>query len=632
MAKSADIKLSTIRVYESKFKTFLSRSNISLQENVKLSLFHGVHNGYTTYTSHELSIIRFYYKQILNKLVFDKNYSKKDIISLCLDGMWDIDKEKKIGVQFENVTQIYELLLNGVAEACQIAEAFFLPSDFFEDSIPLPASIYTPHRSWWDEDFLGLKNVKRRKEVKLLWQESELDPESKESFMNFKSAMDLVRRGEHSSGKLRRIWNHRRDNAELKPKFTERLIRELDDLKSYKTGRDRQGRMPKNIWRSPASQNIDIYYAERFLVYCYNHFINHFKITEEDAASMLTIGLLSISDLVIDFIENIKAISGDYNSSCEKIYQMSRSYTNEDHGWLTLNDYFFERIPKEYKSAGENVEWRQHCAASSKKLKAYYNNRVKPLRKPTRLSKDCIKQLLDKDEPLKYMFEALEVSRLELLSRWEPTEKFAYEAQCHIIVFMMTCFPLRCKNWSTMTHYRFDSRRGHLRMPEGGFLEIVIPVRNLKNWMKNKDLDGVDEIRFEYSHPPYPLHQLEFVRRYLNELRPLITNGHILFIKSSGEAMSHWDISEKVFKWTSKYISSESRYRTRIPGLPPFRAHAIRSIVATHFSKQGDPGTAALLLLDSEAVIRKHYLHDNINSKIKRRLRSIQPSSFGLTS
>ena len=82
-------------------------------------------------------------------------------------------------------------------------------------------------------------------------------------------------------------------------------------------------------------------------------------------------------------------------------------------------------------------------------------------------------------------------------------------------------------------------------------------------------------------------------------------------------------ISVMAYKWTSKYLASNSGFPSRIIGLPPIRAHVFRNIVATHYNNHNMPKMAAYALADSEEVVRMHYTFGNFNSEISREIRRL---------
>lgn len=631
-AKLSRVQSSSLRVYISKFKTFLKSQNISLDSAVELSLFHQSHLNPSTHSSQEMSIIKFFYKSYMKELIRMGSYSKRQILEFCLSGMWDVSEQQKVVADLENVGRFYEILTEGNVAPSRLAEIYFLPPDFFNDSAHSSANIHTPPYSWWAEDFLGATNTQRRKEVLYIWHKGNTESETSESHADFKSAMDLVRRNQHSSGGLSRVRRYREEHPIINFKCTRKIEKELELFAFYKTGRDAHGRIPKDVWHSTETQAMFMSYVKRFFTYMYNKFINDQGLAEIDASSKITLGLLAKSEYVIDFMEEIKLAAGDYNGSCEKIHKITQMLLNKEHGWLVLNESIIEVMPDYHNEINAMGGWQSYCRESSRKLKAYYNNRIRPLQKQTRLPKERLQHLLDQDEPLKSMYEALEVSRLDLLNRWTSTTDFAREVESHVLVYMMTCFPLRAKHWSLMTYHRSTNRNGHLRKTSNNSLELVIPVREFKNGMKSKELKGISEVKFDFSNLPFLSHQTEVIQSFLDELHPLLTNGTAVFTNCQGKEADEGRIERMVYKWTKKFISSESTYKTRVPGLPPFRPHALRAIVATHFCKQGDTNMASILLLDSEEVLKKYYVRDDINRKLSRRLRFAHPSLFGIAS
>lgn len=108
----------------------------------------------------------------------------------------------------------------------------------------------------------------------------------------------------------------------------------------------------------------------------------------------------------------------------------------------------------------------------------------------------------------------------------------------------------------------------------------------------------------------------EIILSYFKKHRLILTDTDAAFPTTSGGQPSRNYISDLVKEWTEKYLSDESPFSSRVPGLSSFRPHVFRKIVATEFSNRGEFDQVEIRLQDSKSMALKHYIKNNPNLMI----------------
>lgn len=178
---------------------------------------------------------------------------------------------------------------------------------------------------------------------------------------------------------------------------------------------------------------------------------------------------------------------------------------------------------------------------------------------------------------------------------------------------LLCAFPLRLSHWPNLriAEGRIPNRPatelfhvGPETDPERpdyvGRYSIVVPVHTLKNGERNHELRKLDPPRIVFQLPA----RLDSVlTTYLKEVRPRLVRpedagNNNLFMRTA-DSLRH-SLKELQTKWLIRELGLQEAWAV----------HPYRALVATHVVKNAEENPyriAAMLLLDSEATVRKTY-------------------------
>lgn len=588
----------SLKVYRSTVKRSLSTLGLGLGSSVSMAHFRSLQEqGDGKVPS---AVVRIY-RQFVAESVCDDS-SIEQIISRCLCGLVDREKLKKVGLESGDVKSVVYQTLNGEPDVtATLEEALFLPKGILE-SYSRRKDLPNIPEMWWPDDLKGKYNSAVKKQIRHMWLKDVQDCERTEDREEvFKEIIEKFDKGEiYGIGDHRRrgmVISGRRRNIPL----SEAAAREFETYSEYK--KKSIGKGGSRQWKSKGTIETNRGHVAAYYTYLIQSGIKDKLLPKK---SELNLGFFASSDLVIKFCEHYASSIGVYNKYIEAFIKSVKSLLDARYGWLALNPKYMDMVPREIFKNSEGLGWEEICRLAKRELNDYLNDVVLPQMRATRDGKDRIEALLEKEFPLAAVFKGLDCS-LEYLNSLDPTDKeFAYWAQYHVMVFLLSCFPMRAKNYAALNYGNNSRRKSRLEVREDGRVLIVAMTEDLKNGRTNRLLRSEEEIVVEIGRQDFMRPHVEFLKKYLKEYRPRINGGNKLFISKSGKNLTTTTLSSMMLIWTEKFLSSDSPYPSRIIGLPPFTAHAFRHIVATHFCKRGQEKVAALLLLDSLEMILKH--------------------------
>lgn len=619
------ISKESARVYCSRFKNYVISTSKEIANIVDISVFQ---SSKCSSKPSLVSVLKTFGRAFIIILSASKTMSKLEIVSLCLSidilrhsgqNVFACDDPQKTLERIENDHKCREMF----------EEVFSIPNYVFDFS-NRPMIVGKIPADWWPEDFLGEKNSKRRKNVRQYWSIDLFNRDEKKSRLDFENALVFIKQEGHLSEHHKRMRDFRKRNPVTRVKISGRISEEFRDLKSYKTGITDAGDIVRGIWNQ-VTPTIHEGVITRFLSYICTNWGEDILNGGDGFEEETSIAYMIYHKYIIAYMQNLEEAAGKCNSGSTKVYKTFMAMLKPSTGWIWRREKLIERLPESVKmEIIERGGWFKYCEYSREQVSNFYKNIIKPKLERSVNSQERVREILDSDKPLSYLYNALEECRKEIIRCQDETDDFAYMFQDYILAFLMTCFPLRAKNWSIMTYQPFKPEASNLRLSLNDSWEIRIPVADLKNGRNSQDLKGTSYATFPLGTIDPIKEHIVMLELYIKKFRNKINKTNHLFVNRKGERVSPGGISSMIYRWSEKYISKFSVFSSCVKSVLPFRAHIIRSIVATHYCKMGEISTAAYLLLDSEEVIKKHYLHDNINQKLKRACSNITTESLGI--
>lgn len=589
----------SLNMYRSHVNKLLRRHGLTAKDDVQAKHFSYLNDhSDSDVGSSERSALTTIYRNYIIKEVEKNNLDTLGIISLCLQGRVNKDKLERLGCQLDARSLLSELRRKPKI-ASLVADALFIPATYIalrEVNTEIPED--------WLDEASGQLSPKQIEDVEHLFLAENLDSDNEIAKEVFDSIVKDVILGDYHNGSHYRIAKYKKDMNYKEYRLVGEQRKEFDLLVAYKKSFDMQLR--NKSW-SDDTIGMHEKYLQRYYGYLYN-------IRSEDIdRDEIDMSLLTDADLIIDFLNHRKEISGSYNTFTRNFLVFVESLINLEDGWLVKQKHYSKKIRN--RSANFK-DWEKHILALRDRLKTY-RKYIESLYRPTRNTKSKYKVILDNDSPIDVYMKGIEESFLELEARYSRTRVFAYEAQEFVLAMLTICFPLRSAAWAK-TKFDIQMKKHGIVKNRKGEIKISIDVKHLKNKSTSKMLKNITRWEFPLSYCDLAQKYLPFIEKFFKELRPLINNTEYLFIEKNTGTISSDGIGRMISNWSEKYLSSHSVFSSKVRGLPAFRSHLIRSIVATHFAKRNQIGIAAYLLCDSEDTIRKAYVKDDINTMGER--------------
>jgi len=573
-----------------------------------------------------LTALNFMYKSFLIMLIDSNQFSRFEILEVGFrSGIYKrntIHRNNFIDYSLEEFTEI--LSLKNSASSNELEELFLLPRGTFSINTKRKTAKHIP-REWWPDRYRGKMHDGKRQIVRK-YATLGISKGEEVSHIKFLQAIEFVDKGGYLTDHYRKVRSYKMEHPKSNVYIDGSLQQEIDDWVYFKTNNNEAKESQKTICCS-ATIKIQSQALKRFLI-----FLNYFLENQKDCVNgNLSLAFLACPKYIIEHISDNRKMAGKYNSSSEKIIKMVISMLQIERGWLWQREDLINNLPVELQDEiNKRGGWRMHCTLAKEEIKNYYNNLIKKQMDISVNTKTRAQAILELDKPLSKVYYGLECWRKEILQRAEKTEDFARELQDYLLVFLMTNFPLRTKNWSLMRYNSFINQDNHLQISASQEWTIKIPKSELKNGYNSKDLRHVSHVTYPLSNDEFMQTDLKLLWLFIFEYRQIINKSEFLFINRRGKPFSPSTASRIVRNFSTKYLSKFSDFPSRNDDVEPFGSHLLRSLVATHFGKNGSIEEAAALLVDNSKVVKEHYFVDTIDHKLKRITKSITAKKLGI--
>ena len=371
-------------------------------------------------------------------------------------------------------------------------------------------------------------------------------------------------------------------------------------------------------------------YTKDLYVPSYSSFVG---VTIALLKKVLELGLLTYGELTLfnvyqpDILRAVLANDikkdGYVLMSFSMVMQYAKTIWHPDH-------CFFCEFSREIICDYYNVSSDDVIEMSKKNYDSLFTiyEKIKPFIKTSPRSHNARNEkIIELDSPASYVFDALKKAYLDLdiylnSNNHQIKVKYYCVVRDIILVECLLICPLRVRNWADMK-IGFHKEDECIYKDKDGIYKISIPKSQFKNYKQR----NIPE-RFQLSIPENLTHILDL---YVDTIRPLFmseTEPHeYFFVSSLGRKQTGTAISTCTRKFTALYADQS----IKSGGIG---AHYFRHIVATTYLKihRGAFGYVALILLDSEEVIRRHYGHLDHEDAIgdwKKNLSNIRNAALG---
>lgn len=495
------------------------------------------------------------------------------------------------------------------------------------------APAYNPRRSSnycsvdrFPTEFQGETAVARQKRTRIRRQLPDDFPDLPLNNQNIllESAIQYVSSRQYLSDYGRRLGDNIQLSYYLKSPLPARLQAEFDsiiNMKRHKGGFDKPNRSLR--WSDGSCERWDNM-IRAFLGYCL------LPSTAADermrgpglSADFLTLGLVISPTLIDSYLKFRRARTDGMDSkNSEMTLTYLLSMLRAGSGWVAGHPELLERLPLSMRSEVEKAgDWDSQCAQQHSYLTELVENLDFEV---SRNAFEPIMPMIEMGRPLDLVQQALQRQREELaaiagLTNITPLEK-AEMWRDHMLISLLSWLPLRAKHWPAMTYVAshqsmYGIRNGaQLRYVNGEHWGLYLEAKDFKN-VKNKAIFGPKGDR----DVKFLLHEMRgmctaepLLDMYMRVHRPLLCPGDgPVFPDVLGTPLPDWKVYQIVRKWTHKYLSEHGSalYGLRLKGVSSFGTHAFRHLMACHVViNTGSFESAAYMLLDSPAMVRKHY-------------------------
>lgn len=599
------------KTYLSAFKHILIASNVSFEQELSPQLFKRIEAIPNVIHSENRSAFRHFYSIVVQDFVSSAS-SITSLIQLFDSGICEPKYLASVEEEIIGSSHLLNLMRSGRITNIQIERALFLPPNSLARPQESSIKLWNIPDQWWSYEIASSLRGAKKDAARHIYLAADLRSDAPEALDYFLDVCQKVAENDYSGGNLHKIIEHK---ARINYIGYSLRLETLDEFKKYENYKyvDMMMIEGRNWDREKSSASHARGKVEKF--YSFLLLTDWQPIAFKE--SELSLKLFSSHRLVQKYVEYWKEVKGNYDSGSLNMINMAISLLDEEYGWVFKQQDDIRHLPEGiYREVMQCGGWEEYCRESKEKLKTY-RRYISSLIIRSRDSKERSSVLLNLSLPVGRLVFGLQCSLDDLESRFAHTKDFAHEAQQHLLMFMMTCFPLRASNWSQM---RISPilKSGSLILDSEDVLNIVVPKKQLKNGRTNAALRSIKNLIFPISQVVGSQRHIDFLYRFLKELRPLINKGNSLFCIRGGNSCGPAHIGNMTFRWSKKYLSSEADFPSRTPGLPPFRSHIIRAAVATENVRHDRIDVAAILLADSRKTIEAAYVKDDANQKLKR--------------
>lgn len=397
----------------------------------------------------------------------------------------------------------------------------------------------------------------------------------------------------------------------------DRLIEELDDIQSFKTGAlVSAGKVRNEKWGSVSAEKAD-YELRAFM-----GALLQIGIPEES----LSLSVCLCPDVIDQFIEWKRARRGGYTRAIEKPLVVLESLLNPEYGLIAQTPGFGEALrPVSKLISNEDVHrvqdgWADACAYA----KGHLHQRLKEIAQASEKGRDPFESLLsvlEAEDPLGEYYKIVSEIRKRMPDDTYPVRRA--EAFRSLMIFRLgleLCFRQknlrelllslpgqRARSWKDLKRLKrgelsFNSEFGwQVRMPREAFKNASSKAVSDENVFPLIDRDGL------YGE----------MDDYLNARTVLLgehTDPGTVFLKTTRaksttaeyDQAAYYDVFRSII--TTYGIYNPFTGNGAIKGLRPHGPHSIRHVVATASVKRiRGYSDAAALLMDSEDMVRETY-------------------------
>jgi hypothetical protein len=613
---SLNVSAKSIRVYISVYRSLLMRTSIDEKSAVSCAHFASLglytKNG-TKYSSQQASVIKHLYRRAIKSASHEYYVPMLDLVGFCLLSLTQNADRQAV---YERYVQIADDVQDLAADLTRIEVEMQLDIGTFGSRRIVATRSVIP-KEWWPEGLNGDINQYKRKRVVKAFKKHTRSSGGMLNHQNFLLAIADVENLRDRSKYYKSLQEHRLSWPMVPIVLQPGVLREYDELCDYKFNENYTYKQP-SPWTSKSTSKMFKTFIKSYLTFINSYGRKFF--TEEfiSGSNWQSISCLINFECFTAYLRFGADRAGGFNTSTTKNIKTLISLVQPDVGWLWLNERSAEHLPIDMLESIRIAGGWQPFLVNLKKDVANFQKNVKNSIKPVVRSENRIRPILDSDKPMICILKALDTCRDDLILRKSNDKAYYIEFQSYVIMVLMLCSPLRSKNWGLMTYSKTDRLANHLRKSPTGPWEFCIPVSELKNGHSSKDLKGLINVIIPVGRLEWMKNHLEMVDLFINEYRRKINETDYLFCTNGGSQFSANTLGHIVRKWTKKYLAEGDDFPSQMDDVLEFSPHQMRRIVATHYCKQGDFVTAALMLIDSEAVTRAHYVVDDINRKFDR--------------
>jgi len=301
---------------------------------------------------------------------------------------------------------------------------------------------------------------------------------------------------------------------------------------------------------------------------------------------------------------------------------------NSETGWITQSPVLAERLEPIPGLLGESEiqkaksDWKSFLDDCRNELDVIHKI-LKKQSAGASLIRDShlpILPILESDEPLAVLMAAIEAYETNIPNKYTAPLRYAIRVRNIVFLRMLAETALRSENMVGMTWSAGNA--GHLKRAPKGLYFLEIPHTKFKN--QYSSYFGPPGRKNPY-YAPLTKTLSHWLDEYINHCRPLLIESWrekkrgtdqavdegFLFVTGPGgksQGLSHNSASKLLVDFSHEHLVYNPITKTGIPGVEPFREHAVRHIVATHvLKKTGSFRAAADAIQDTEETARRHY-------------------------
>ncbi|WP_133161918.1 hypothetical protein [Deinococcus koreensis] len=589
----------------------LKSQNISIQDAISSSHFGEILRD-DKLNGSQISAVKYFYGE----------YFKYNIENLMQNPILVIDELYRIAHNDENIPpfasseSIYAALGEGRITTRDIETYFQLPKGCLSNLNISQGIQIAIGADWWPDEIPDSSPYWQtvRESIRYKWEgevfeRSDLDP--KQLFLSI--CEDVISNDSYilKSGRWRKFFN---EEGISKISLSDSVFYDFNHMSEYKDGIGEQ--QPRDGWGDRKDRKRNTLLSYRSMCSAYYKYLIHEGLIIDD--KNLSLALFGVPAYLLKYIDKRIAITGGAGQGVDGVLRFALSLCRKEVGWLRNSELSYSILPEHVKDEIESVGgWDKYLDLSLERYSGYLRKQIRRNKRAITNHKEKYSTILKLDNPIEPVWNAIAVAYQDIQSLRSNPIAYARELEPIILIVILASFPLRSINLSLMTCSQALNRK-HIRVDASGEISLHIPVHEMKNRRNSKALADEEEIIFPLTSDERASSYKDTIVEYLKIYRPLLTNTVYVFPTTTGLQPSTTYIQNLTEAWTKKYLSSDSIYPSRIPGLPPMKPHMFRKLIATQCINDGNPEEAEVRLVDSASTVRDHYVRNNINLRIRR--------------